>query len=618
MSAQASERVSSGMNLERERLLENLLRYQERLSARLLRLESASGRLGTLRLAIVLGGVVVTYAGYEFACNKVGGALLVLFVAAFVVTGIHHGRVERSRDRHARWLALKRTHVARMTLDWQAMPPPVVEMPDYDHPFESDLNLTGERSLLQLLNTTITAGGHAKLLGWLRSPEQDRAEIGRRQRLVRSLTGASLFRDRLTLEAEIASRSIGSRGEKDLLQMVQHSDPGTGGALHITGTLAASNWLAVTLDLLNVVDNLWAVTIPVYAVVYIGQYRHLVGLFDRAEDLYYGMLRFGAVFGRIEQHHFADPEVRALCAPLQDPEDRPSKMLKRSARIAAGAGTQKSEILTLALNLLGPWDIFFAHLLEGVKDRLRTRLPAWLGAWHELEALNALATFAWLHPDATYPESDNAAPLLSVRGLGHPLIPHDNKVRNDFELGEEREICLITGSNMSGKSTFMRTVGVNLVLAGIGAPVDAASFRWRPARLFTCLQVSDSVNDGISYFYAEVRRLKALLEEARRDDAYPLIFLIDEIFRGTNNRERLIGSRAYIQALAQENAAGLIATHDLELVSLEHEVDGIRNYHFREDIEDGRMVFDYLLRPGPSPTTNALKIMKTAGLPIGS
>jgi DNA mismatch repair ATPase MutS len=169
---------------------------------------------------------------------------------------------------------------------------------------------------------------------------------------------------------------------------------------------------------------------------------------------------------------------------------------------------------------------------------------------------------------------------------------------------------------MAGKSVFLKTVGLNLALAYAGGPVDAQHLQTLPFRLFTSIGIADSVTDGISYFYAEVKRLKALLAELERDHPLPLLFCIDEIFRGTNNRERLIGSRAYVRALADNNGAGLIATHDLELTGLADEVPQVENYHFRDRVAGDRMVFDYTLRPGPCPTTNALDIMRLEGLPL--
>src|SRR6185503_17487900 len=185
------------------------------------------------------------------------------------------------------------------------------------------------------------------------------------------------------------------------------------------------------------------------------------------------------------------------------------------------------------------------------------------------------------------------------------------KICNDVAMDEQLRTVILTGSNMAGKSTFLRTVGVNLCLAYAGAPVNADRLQTSLFRLFTCIKVSDSVQDGLSYFYAEVKRLKQLLTAAEKQNDLPVMFLIDEIFRGTNNRERHIGSHAFIRALSGcSNAVGLIATHDLELTKLADEIPGIANFHFREEVGAGRMVFDYRLHPGPCPTTNALKIMQ--------
>ena len=188
-------------------------------------------------------------------------------------------------------------------------------------------------------------------------------------------------------------------------------------------------------------------------------------------------------------------------------------------------------------------------------------------------------------------------------------------MRNDFTLTEGK-IAIITGSNMSGKSSFLRTVGVNMVLAYAGSVVNAEALHLSRFRLFTSIRVTDSVVDGISYFYAEVRRLRALLDALAVADTAPLFFLIDEIFRGTNNRERLIGSRSYIRTLGERGATGLVSTHDLELIHLAEALPNVRNQHFRETVVENAMHFDYTLRTGPSPTTNALLIMAMEGLPV--
>jgi DNA mismatch repair ATPase MutS len=324
----------------------------------------------------------------------------------------------------------------------------------------------------------------------------------------------------------------------------------------------------------------------------------------------------------LETHRYSGtPRLARLCAPFWRAARRPSAALKQIIRIAGAAGVQQSNLLGFLVNALVPWDLYFAHRLNQYKTTIKADLPVWIDTWYDLEALSALANFGALHPDYVFPDvlpvtTSSAQPVLRACSLGHPLLPPEDCVCNDFTFAHLGEIALITGSNMSGKSTFLRTLGVNLCLAYAGAPVNATALQTRLLRLFTCIKVSDSVTDGISYFYAEVRRLKALLHACEAEEPIPLCFLIDEIFRGTNNRERLIGSRAYIYALARGHGVGIISTHDLELVTLADTVPGIRNYHFREEVHDGRMIFDYQLRPGPCPTTNALQIMQMEGLPI--
>jgi DNA mismatch repair ATPase MutS len=186
---------------------------------------------------------------------------------------------------------------------------------------------------------------------------------------------------------------------------------------------------------------------------------------------------------------------------------------------------------------------------------------------------------------------------------------------NDVTFEHIGDMMLITGSNMAGKSTFLRTIGVNLCLAFAGGPVIAQTMHTTLFELYCCIKVSDSLADGYSYFYAEVRRLKRILTRLRESTPYPVFLLIDEMFRGTNNRERLIGSHAYIYALSETRCCGAISTHDLELIHLADELSQIKNYHFREAVIAGEMVFDYKLYPGPCSTTNALKILQLEGLP---
>ncbi len=655
----------------KNKLRQRFARLLPRLQRRIAALENLSRKFSRARLVLVLLGVVLVYLTSQFFNDAVAWTLFFLLTVAFAVLAQRHNRVEQSLARHRIWHRLKEEHEARMSLHWEKIPKPDFTPEPASHPFAADLNILGERSLLHLLDTTTTLGGSKRLRAWLLQPLTDPALIQHKQDLIRELQPLATFRDRLALHGALLRSEASGRWEGEQLQAwLQRAGHPSKLRNWTTGLamLAALNLGLFVLRQFELVPLLWPFTVIAYGYAYVLHMRDLRRLFDEAFHLEKSLRPFQTVARYLEQHPYTRyPHLMQICAPFRAPGSKPSHHLKRAAAIAQAASMQRGQMFWLLLNLLMPWDFYFWYRLEQAKTELNTHLPVWLAAWYELEAYNALANFAYLHPDYIFPavQTDYTQPLFSARALGHPLLPEAARVCNDFVIAQLGEIALITGSNMSGKSTFLRTVGLNLCLAYCGAPVNAAQLQTAPFRLFTCMAVSDSVTDGISFFYAEVKRLKALLHELNgeshvipplgevsatpspasadnelarakvssnevigRDDTplnplkggikprVPLFFLVDEIFRGTNNRERLIGSRAYIRALAQGRGGGMISTHDLELVELAHEIATLHNYHFRERVSEGRMIFDYLLREGPCPTTNALKIMQLEGLPI--
>lgn len=603
--------------------IDHLKRYVARLERQALALDQRSRRFGWARMGIVIGGTALAFFAFQAGGTGWGWASIAVVVLVFGVVARFHGRVEASLKRHLLWRRIKETHIARMMLDWPSLPPAPPFVADAAHPFEIDLNLFGPQSLHHLIDTSSSQGGSTRLRDWLRDPFPDRAQIVTRQSIVQSLAARPLFRDRLALNGTLAREDLETPWDGDRLHawlVDETQSPETyKPLLRLLGGLALLNIVLLVLHLTTALPALWTVSFMAYLSVYLLNRRRVAHLFDDAYHLEKSLKGFRVVARFLESYRYHPGTPLAdLCAPFREAEQQPSVYLKRVTRLAQAASTQKNDVLMVVLNAIGPWDLFFAYRLDQLRETLRDQLPVWLEAWYELEALAALATFADLNPDYTFPTllSVSDEPIFEAEQLGHPLLPDNQKVSNDFAIGSLGEITLVTGSNMSGKSTFLRTLGVNLSLAYAGAPVDAARCQMIPFRLFTCINVSDSVHDGISYFYAEVRRLKALLISLRAKHDLPLFFLIDEIFRGTNNRERLQGSRSYVRALAGQHGTGLISTHDLELVTLADELPNLHNYHFREEVEEGRMVFDYLLHLGPCPTTNALKIMELEGLPV--
>jgi hypothetical protein len=573
------------------------------------------------RLAIFLVGLISTVTLYKLDWYHSGNLALGAFLVLFVTVAAYHNRVETRIHRLRQWKQLKQIHLARIALDWAAIPPRPGAAPK-SHPYASDLDLFGTHSLAHLLDTTVSDHGRERLHGWLLDQPSFPSQWRARQSLARELASRPLFRDRLALEAKLTGdQEINGRR---LIAVLEHPIgwPRLSATLAVQSVLALSTISLASASILGLLPGYWMFSFGAYALIYFmtdqGEelLEHAVGLHHETE-------RLAVVLGYLERHaRRQGTALAATCANLMAGAS-PMLHLHRAARTLHAISIKAHPLVHLAVNALCPWDLWFSRRLSHIQQAIKTRLPQWLDCLAEVEAASALATFADLHPDYTWPapliaacEENGTPPAFNADRLGHPLLPAKTRVTNDVHLKGLGSIHLITGSNMSGKSTFLRTIGINLCLAQAGAPVCADAFEWTWSRLACCIRVDDSLDAGLSFFYAEVKRLKTILDATQERTLPPVLFLIDEIFKGTNNRERLIGSRAYITALSQGHGFGLVSTHDLELADLESAVPGLVNAHFQETVSAGALEFDYKLRPGPCPTTNALRIMELEGLPI--
>lgn len=618
-----AELLDSKSRLQR---LENMI---ARLERRAKQLEAISKKYWTARRVIFLCGGLVSLFLCRYAGGIIGWTVAAVFLVGFFVVATYHRKVRESVSRNSLMVGIKQTQVARILLDWDQMPRDDDSSTEANHPFETDLDITGERSVHRLLDSAVTTEGSRRLRSWLLTTTPDPATIRKRQALVRELSKHSLFRDKLQLYSAIAgndARRKGRKGPKEdrwnsniLVEWIQQSvrKDSLVGTVWLLAVLAALNIILIVLAGFDLAPTVWPIVFVIYLGAMINKSGKITTAWTELQELEKALRRFRSVFQYLESRDYTNsPGLGEICGPFTDQRKRPSAELKRLERLASALGLRTNALLWLVVHAFVPWDFYFTHRLELIKKEIADLLPRWLDAWHELEALNSIANFAYLNPHYVFPEITPQPTVFEARALGHPLLNPEARVCNDFESGAQHSIAVLTGSNMAGKSTFLRTVGVNLCLSYAGAPVNAESLRISLFRVFTCIKVSDSVQDGLSYFYAEVKRLKALLSATEVEDGLPVLFLIDEIFRGTNSRERLIGSRTYIRTLASRRTVGIIATHDLELIKLADEIEGIANFHFRDDVHDGKMVFDYQLRPGPCPTTNALLIMRMEGLPV--
>ncbi len=597
--------------------LENQIR---RLQKKTDDLQNRSQRLSMIRLFIFVGGLALIYMAGSWGPEWLFWITLIAFIGGFYKLITIHKKIENTVDKFTAWKNIRRSQLARQSLNWSDIPDSHATKSYQDHPFAFDLNIVGKHSLLSLINTGHYQGSTDLLAQLLLQREPDPEEVADRQSVIKELSSNADFRDRLQLLAQLNSKQELSddwtleelRDHLNNAEKVNYS-----GVLSLLGGLSILNMVLGVLYLTGYIAPYVIFTFVLYLVIYNFNSEKISGLYNEASQIVKLLKPFKEILGFLENYSYSrNPNLKDFCSPFWKRSKAPSGYINRIVRIAGAASSQQSEIIWVLLNFLVPWDLYYAQKLSGYKQEVAPLLSRWLDRYYKLEALSSLANFSWLNPHYNFalPETNSGNPF-EAKNLGHPLIPEDEKVTNDLTIHEKGEILLITGSNMAGKSTFLRTVGINLALCFSGGPVNASSLTTIPFRLFSSINITDSLDEGLSHFYAEVKQLRKLLTFLKDNHPMPVFFLVDEIYRGTNNRERLQGSKAFLQNVAGKNGIGMVSTHDLELAQLEETIPELSNWHFSETIDDGKMSFEYKLKSGPCPSTNALKIMEIEGLP---
>lgn len=473
------------------------------------------------------------------------------------------------------------------------------------HGVAADLDLFGAKSLFSQIDETFSKNGSLLLGRWVLG-EPSNEVITRRQNLLKQLSVSRWFFLRFRISNPSSEEARFS--SQELLNSLA-GFPVPRARFSLTFVALIASWL-VSLALVIYYPSIWGLFIAAHF-LFLLSVGKLVG---QGEGTLHHFSQLAPSFACIESDR-APLGIREICPTIRS--ETPAARIHRFSWPLMALTVESHPLVFLLVNFFLPWSSVFSFILIHQVAAVRRKLDL---CFAELEHVEALTSLVVLTTDQTniFPRVKSFegvnSPTLAGKGFIHPLIDSSKRVANDFSFGSGEKMVLLTGSNMSGKSTFLRTIGMNQLLANMGAPVFASEFSTYPFRLRSCIRVSDSIEQGFSYFYAEVQRLKSLLDDA--SVAPPSIYLIDEIFRGTNNRERLIGSRSVIRHLLSTRAVGFVTTHDLELTQISDGEPRLHNYHFRDEAIGGLMHFSYELHDGPSPTTNALKIMKQAGLPI--
>lgn len=597
-------------------------RAVERLERQIAQMTVADKRFSQKRFVTFLIGVAILFLPHTVLSGTVrwitvGGAGCVFFIQV-----IQHHRLHHRLKRYRIFRDIKKANIARARVDWKGIEPTMLTIPNSYGNRAVDLNLVGNKSLHHLMDLSISERGSHRLADWLTTDVPDVETTRQRQAGIRELTALPHFRQRLLLNFHLASREKINSEKMTRWLNVQFPEKRIMTSFTISTGLLVLAYALLAIGGHLPFSRLWLYIYGLYLILAFYHIPILSSALEAAQWLDDELSVFSRILLFLERYPFRKDlsHVNHLCAVFQDPARKPSRRIRSLKLATACIGIRNNPIMALGLNLFFPWDLFFCQWVLRQRQYLQNDFPQWLDMLATLEAMNALANFAYINPDNCFPEFQNTdnriSPLLDAGAMGHPLIDPEKRVDNDFTIAHLGHVAIITGSNMAGKSTFLKSVGINLALAYAGGPVKARRFRTCFFRICTCIRISDSLSDGISSFYAEVKRLREILSAIEDSNAIPVIFFIDEILRGTNNQERLIGSTSLLRFLIQTRSAGLISTHDLELASLENEFDQIANYHFAETLREGKMFFRYRLRKGPCRTTNALHIMRAEGLPV--
>lgn len=497
---------------------------------------------------------------------------------------------------------------------------------DGEHPYAADLDLFGPGSVFHRLNSTQTPLGRDMLAGWLANPGGPE-EASRRTGAQESLDRDPGFWERhevlLRRYPEYGGRHPAHRAilEEKTRELLLMQAPGPGAApprIHTVRDLAAAAVFAAVCLLVILHGAPWILILPAYLLnfVLLGRQTHIEENLERFEALKETLAPWGAILRHIHDRPMDDPLLREAAAALSG-ETPAHRALGQLERLVASLVQHRNEAWTLTLGVATLRDAHTSRRLTRWHIRFGDSLPRWLRAAATVEAVLSLRAYGYGFPGGARLETPAGGAWIEAEDLGHPLVDRGSRVGNDLAIPEGGSTLLVTGSNMSGKSTFLRALGLAAVLGRLGVPLPAKRFAMIPMDVYTCMRVADSVTRGSSLFHGEVMRLKRCVEAARKGE--PALILLDEILAGTNSRERHAGTKSVLAILGGTRCVCLLATHDLALADPDGggERPG-RVVHFRETIgEDGRMTFDYRLREGPCPTTNALEILRREGLLSG-
>jgi hypothetical protein len=566
--------------------------------------------LGYAKLGL---GFITLLAAVLFLHHPAVLAFLAVPVILFVCLEVAHENRIRSIRLRQRSVQFYERGIARLEDRWAGDGEAGERFLDQQHPYARDLDLFGNASLFEFLCTARTRAGEETLARWLLNSAPV-TEILARQGAIRDLKDRVKFREDLssageTVRVGVHPEALSNWGESKPVFNKRTIRIATSmlAILWVVGLVVWWGWGLGAVALAVTALNLgWAHRI----------HARMEAAADRIEAEIGDLQLLAGVLGLLETEQFTAPKLTETQAAFKHEGIAPSRAIAKLARIVSYLESRRNPAMRL-LDVLTFWSAQFVFAAERWQQEFGPQIRGWLIAVGEFEALTALAGYAFEHEEDVFPEFSGPGAMFDAEGIAHPLLPRKGVERNDVKLSDVMQLIVLSGPNMAGKSTFIRCVGVNAVLAQCGAPVRARRLRLSPLHVAASICVLDSLAGGVSRFYVEIRRLKLATELTH--GPVPVLFLLDELLSGTNSHDRLAGTELVVRSLMNRGAIGIVSTHDLALTRIPDALGTMAiNCHFEDQLVDGGLVFDYKLKPGVVKSSNALELMRSIGLGTGS
>ncbi|WP_294196797.1 DNA mismatch repair protein MutS [uncultured Clostridium sp.] len=584
----------------------------EKINEQLKSLEKKLIAFSIIRFIIVILGLIAMYYYYKQDSIEGLGVSFLCALFVFLIIVFFHSERINLKKRLLTMLEYYEKGIKRLDNTWKEFSDIGEEFIDKNHSFSSDLDIFGKKSLFQWINLTRTKFGRKKLAHKMMLNDlPTRYEIQDNQEAIKELSKKRDFCEKLYFEATIQNKK--KENIEELLKWDKSEEKNSFTIKYVSYIFIAITLILIFLTIIGrfPVTYLLLDLMINYLVIKLLT-RKLSSVIDTFINNKREIIKYSNLLGLIQDESFESKKLLELQKDLLGSNINCKAEMKKLRNIVNWLGDSTSNAYYLIINVFLMSDIFILCNLEEWRIKNGYKLEKWLEIMGEIEALVSLSTLAFEHQAWSYAKISGVNEI-EARGLAHPLLGERAKV-NDFNLCGNERVALITGSNMSGKSTFLRTIGFNMILTYLGLPTCSKFFKCGISNIYTCMRTQDNLDENISSFYAEILRIKLVIEAAK--SGKKVFFLLDEIFKGTNSQDRHDGARILIEQLVKLQAVGLVSTHDLELCNLEQEKSWLVNYNFREYYKNNKINFDYILRRGKSETQNAKHLMKLAGIDI--